>query len=39
MLREAYSPALRKAVKEEIAKEYVNKPVHEIEKQLAPARG
>ena len=39
MLREAYSPALRKAVKEEIAKDYVNKPVHEIEKQLAPARG
>lgn len=38
MLREAYSPALLKAVKQEIAKDYVNKPVVEIEKQLAGAR-
>jgi protein required for attachment to host cells len=34
MLREAYSPALRKAVKREIAKDYVNKPVYGIEQQL-----
>lgn len=35
MVREAYSPAVRKAVKEEIAKDYVNRPVHEIEKLIA----
>jgi protein required for attachment to host cells len=34
MLREAYSPALRKAVKREFAKDYVNKPVYGIEQQL-----
>jgi protein required for attachment to host cells len=38
VLREAYTPALRKAVKEEIAKDYVNMPVYEIEKHLVPAK-
>ena len=37
VLRQAYTPALRKAVKEEIAKDYVNMPVYEIEKHLQPA--
>jgi protein required for attachment to host cells len=37
VLRDAYSPALREAVREEIAKDYVNKPVYEIEKLLAAA--
>jgi protein required for attachment to host cells len=39
MLREAYSAALRKAVRAEVAKDYVNMPVHEIEKHLAEAKG
>lgn len=39
VLREAYSPALRKAVRGEVAKDYVNMPVHEIEKHLAEAKG
>jgi protein required for attachment to host cells len=34
MLRAAYSPAVRKAVRTEIAKDYVNTPVHEIEKHI-----
>ncbi len=34
MLREALSPAVRKAVREEIAKDYVKMPVYEIEKHL-----
>lgn len=37
VLREAYTPAVRKAVREEIAKDYVNMPVYEIEKLLTPA--
>jgi protein required for attachment to host cells len=35
-LREAYTHAVRKAVKEEVAKDYVNLPVYEIEKHLVP---
>jgi protein required for attachment to host cells len=35
-LREAFTPAVRKAVKAEIAKDYVNMPVYEIEKHLVP---
>jgi protein required for attachment to host cells len=35
VLREAYTDAVRKAVKAELAKDYTNKPVHEIEKLLA----
>lgn len=38
VLREAYSPAVRKAVKEEIAKDYVNLPVYEIEKHLVATK-
>jgi protein required for attachment to host cells len=38
VLREAYTPALRKAEKQEIAKDYVNMPVYEIEKHLVPAK-
>ena len=38
VLREAYSANLRKAVKEEIAKDYVHKPVYEIEQHFAPAK-
>ncbi len=37
-LREAYSPAVRKAVKEEIAKDYTHLPVYEIEKHLTPPK-
>ena len=40
MLRAAYSPALRGAVRREIDKDFVRMPVHEIEKhltQVAPA--
>jgi protein required for attachment to host cells len=37
VLREAYTPIVRKAVREEIAKDYVNMPVYEIEKHLTPA--
>jgi protein required for attachment to host cells len=37
-LREAFTPAVRKAVKAEIAKDYVNMPVYEIEKHLVPQR-
>jgi protein required for attachment to host cells len=35
MLRAAYSPALQKAVRTEIDKDFVKLPVHEIEKHLA----
>lgn len=35
MLRQAYSPALRQALRAEIDKDYVKMPVHEIEKHLA----
>ena len=34
MLREAYTPGLRKAVAAEVAKDYVNVPLPEIEKRL-----
>jgi len=34
MLREMYSPALRKAIRAELGKDFVKAPVHEIEKQL-----
>jgi protein required for attachment to host cells len=34
VLRQAYSPNLRKAVRQEIDKDYVRMPVHEIEKHL-----
>jgi protein required for attachment to host cells len=37
MLRDAYSPALRSALRGEIDKDYVRMPVHEIEKHLAQA--
>jgi protein required for attachment to host cells len=37
-LRDAYTHAVRDAVKQEIAKDYVNLPVYEIEKHLVPAR-
>jgi len=32
MLRSAYTPAVRRAVKAEIGKDYVKMPIHEIEK-------
>jgi protein required for attachment to host cells len=35
MLRQAYSPNLRQAVREELDKDYVKLPLHEIEKHLA----
>jgi protein required for attachment to host cells len=35
MLRDAYSPAVRKAVAAEVAKDMVKMPIHEIEKALA----
>jgi protein required for attachment to host cells len=35
MLREAYSPALRAAIRCEIDKDYVRMPLHEIERHLA----
>ena len=38
VLREHYSPALRKAIQAEVAKDYVNMPVYEIEQHIAPAR-
>ena len=38
VLREAYSLGVRKAVKEEIAKDYTHMPVYEIEEHIAPAR-
>ena len=34
MLREAYTPAVRAAVRSELHKDYVRMPIHEIEKQL-----
>jgi protein required for attachment to host cells len=37
-LRDAYTPAIRKAVKQEVAKDYVNMPVYEIEKHLVPEK-
>ena len=37
VLRQDYSPNLRKAVREEIDKDYVKLPVHEIEKHLVAA--
>lgn len=35
MIREAYSPAVQQAIRAELDKDYVNMPVHEIEKRLA----
>jgi len=32
MLRPAYTPAVRRAIKAEIGKDYVKMPIHEIEK-------
>lgn len=37
MLRQAYSPQLRQAVNEEIDKDFVKMPIHEIEKHLVAA--
>jgi protein required for attachment to host cells len=37
VLRQAYSPQLKQAVSEEIDKDYVKMPVHEIEKHLVAA--
>lgn len=37
MLRDAYSPAVRKAIRAELGKDLVKLPVHEIEKQLLSA--
>jgi protein required for attachment to host cells len=37
-LRASYTPAVQKAVKEELAKDYVNMPVYEIEKHLVPVK-
>jgi protein required for attachment to host cells len=34
MIRQVYSPAVEKAIANEIAKDLVNQPVHEIERQL-----
>ena len=34
MLRQAYTPALKQAVREEVDKDFVKVPVHEIEKRL-----
>jgi protein required for attachment to host cells len=34
MIREAYSPTVRHAIRAEVGKDLVNVPVHEIEKQL-----
>ncbi|MBZ0147598.1 MAG: host attachment protein [Pseudorhodoplanes sp.] len=34
MIREAYSPALRKKIKAEIGKDYVTLPIHELEKRI-----
>ncbi len=34
MIREVYSPAVRKAIRTEVGKDLVKLPVHEIEKQL-----
>lgn len=34
MLREVYSPAVRKAIRVELRKDLVKLPVHEIEKEL-----
>ena len=34
MIRSAYSPAVQKAIREELAKDLVKMPVYEIEKQL-----
>jgi protein required for attachment to host cells len=34
MIREAYSPDVRKAIRAEVAKDLVKLPVHEIENQL-----
>ena len=40
VIREMYSPALRKAIRAELGKDLVKAPVHEIEKQLlSPASG
>jgi protein required for attachment to host cells len=35
IIRDAYSPALKQAIRAEVDKDYVNLPVHEIEKHLA----
>src|SRR5689334_10248566 len=37
ILRQAYSPQLKQAVREEIDKDYVKMPVHEIERHLVAA--
>jgi protein required for attachment to host cells len=37
MIRDAYSPAVRKAIHAEVSKDLVKLPVHEIEKQLFPS--
>jgi protein required for attachment to host cells len=37
MMRRAYSPNLRQAVRDELDKDYVRMPVHEIEKHLTAA--
>ena len=34
MIRDVYSPAVRKAIRAELGKDLVKVPVHEIEKQL-----
>ncbi len=34
MLRAAYSPALKSAIRAEVDKDFVKMPVHQIEKQL-----
>jgi protein required for attachment to host cells len=38
ILREAYSPITRQALRGEIAKDYIHMPVYEIEQHLAPAK-
>ena len=37
VLRQAYTPALKQAVRAELDKDFVKVPVHEIEKHLAAA--
>ena len=35
VLRRAFSPALRKVVRQEVEKDYVNMPIYEVERQLS----
>jgi protein required for attachment to host cells len=35
VLRRAFSPAVRKVVRQEVEKDYVNMPIHEVERQLS----